>query len=143
MTPEEFWKNTRSEGDCLIWTRSITPEGYGKCQYKGQWQHAHRVSLLICGFSIPKGKIVLHSCDNPPCVNPVHLSIGNYSDNMRDCVEKKRHAATRKTHCSKGHPFNDENTYFRNNGKWRRCKTCQRAHGYAFRSRVLAKGEGK
>jgi hypothetical protein len=40
---------------------------------------------------IPKGKMVLHKCDNHPCVRPDHLFAGTQSDNMQDMLRKKRH----------------------------------------------------
>jgi DNA-binding transcriptional regulator YiaG len=36
--------------------------------------------------------MVLHSCDNPACVNPAHLSVGDGIANAADAVSKKRHA---------------------------------------------------
>lgn len=50
----------------------------------------HRVSYTVLVTDIPKGKWVLHKCDNTRCVNPDHLYIGTYRDNTRDMVLRGR-----------------------------------------------------
>ena len=42
----------------------------------------------------------LHACDNPPCVNPEHLSVGTSADNTADKMAKGRH--TTNAHALKG-----------------------------------------
>jgi hypothetical protein len=45
------------------------------------------------GRTVPPGKVVMHSCDNPRCVNPDHLSIGTQRDNILDSIRKGRYNA--------------------------------------------------
>ena len=44
---------------------------------------------------------VLHSCDNPPCCNPSHLSLGTPADNMLDMARKGRACVGERHHCAK------------------------------------------
>lgn len=42
-------------------------------------------------YSAIKGKVVMHRCDNPRCINPDHLVLGTQGDNMQDMMGKRRH----------------------------------------------------
>lgn len=91
---DEFWAKVDKTGDCWIWTKARTPKGYGA--YKDN-QAAHRIAWQLANNrSIPPGMHVLHSCDNPPCVNPAHLRLGTQLDNSRDMVERGRSYKMRK-----------------------------------------------
>lgn len=79
----------RKHDQCWEWIASSYQRGYGKFRMGQRWMGAHRRSLEATGVSID-GWHVLHSCDNPPCVNPDHLRRGDRFDNMRDMARKKR-----------------------------------------------------
>ena len=56
---------------------------------------AHRVSWAIHREPPPSDKQVLHRCDNPACINPDHLFLGDHAMNMRDKADKGRASAVR------------------------------------------------
>jgi hypothetical protein len=87
-----FWaKVDRSAGPdgCWPWTAARMPTGYGVIGIgHAKTVNAHRLSLMLAtGVT---GEFALHSCDNPPCVNPAHLSWGSRQDNVRDAVTRRR-----------------------------------------------------
>lgn len=91
LTKEEiFWRWVRKdESGCWVWTRSLDSMGYGRFWYGSEYL-AHRVSFLLTNGYIDPDLDILHSCDNPSCVNPDHLSLGTAKDNMRDMIKKGR-----------------------------------------------------
>lgn len=111
-SPEErFWsfidKNPPykgPQGDCWGWTGG-TDSGYGKISVKNKNLGAHIFSYFLHTGYHPdyKGKqeVIMHSCDNPPCCNPEHLSLGTLADNIADKVAKGRQAKGNKNGKSK------------------------------------------
>ena len=90
---QRFWQNlTRdSRTGCWPWQAGKFHKGYGAFAYAGHRPgYAHRFSYLLHHGEIPEGALVLHRCDNPPCVNPAHLRLGTARDNTRDSVAKGR-----------------------------------------------------
>lgn len=104
--------------------------------------YQHRVAYEQAHGQIPPGMVVMHSCDNPPCVNPDHLIIGTQSENVRDMYHKGRDANqnTAKTVCTNGHPFTPENTYNRKrpgtDRTYRICRECYLSRQRERRSAV-------
>ena len=90
--PERFWDKVEKSCGCWIWKGKKSDSGYGIVYVSASRRRmAHRVALeLSSGEAVPDEIDVLHSCDNPPCVNPAHLFLGTHTDNMRDMVAKGR-----------------------------------------------------
>lgn len=86
---ERFWRSVvkRGPNECWAWT-GRSERGYGRLAH----HRAHRLSFLIHGGTLISGDCVLHSCDNPICVNPRHLWKGTRVDNNADRVAKQRSA---------------------------------------------------
>lgn len=95
-TEDRFWAKVDKGGECWEWLGAKQSRGYGVLYVDGKNQLAHRVSLYIASGVWPIGH-VRHSCDNPGCVNPEHLTDGTRADNMREMAVKNRCARTKLT----------------------------------------------
>lgn len=80
-----------SADECWEWQSVRNRRGYGKFWFYGRTDLAHRVSYELFRGPIPEGQVVRHACDNPPCVNPAHLSAGTLKDNARDALDRGRY----------------------------------------------------
>ncbi len=100
---QKLAKFTKRVGQCLVWTGTKQPSGYGLVGYEGRTQRVHRAVWQRAHGPIPAGLIVMHSCDNPPCCELSHLSLGTNTDNVRDCIAKGRMPMGDKHH-SRLHP---------------------------------------
>lgn len=87
-----------SDTGCIEWTGALSEWGYGQISVGTRETQkkipAHRWALQFAlgGLVLPSDIKACHHCDNPACVNPIHLFPGTHQDNMDDMVRKGRSA---------------------------------------------------
>lgn len=91
-----FWRYVQTSNECWLWSGALSAAGYGVLNTKGKVELAHRISFEIHN-SDPGSMHVRHKCDNPKCVNPDHLELGNHTDNMIDMGKRFRAASCKLT----------------------------------------------
>jgi hypothetical protein len=92
---KRFFSKVEKTDSCWLWKGHKTL-GYGKISMgRGNLQWAHRISYIIHKGEIPEKMLIMHTCDNPPCVNPEHLEIGTYSINLKDAYKRGLHKPRR------------------------------------------------
>jgi hypothetical protein len=125
---------------CWQWTAAKDGCGYAMGSLKHKWLRAHRLSYMRIIGPIPDDKELDHLCRNRLCINPFHLEpvthIVNVSRGNAGVWESQ------KTHCSKGHPFDETNTYFYRTGKYlkRGCLICRRERSAVLNDRRKLNG---
>lgn len=129
LSPESearFWRKVDKTGVCWEWTGWRDSDGYGK--FGGRrllTNRAHRLAYELVVGPIPDDLPLDHLCRNPGCVNPAHLEPVTHRENILRGVGRTAQNA-RKTHCAKGHPYDEVNTIWRKSGG-RRCRQCHNA----------------
>lgn len=141
----KFWSRVDKSGSCWTWQGARGRGGYGRFSLALGTLSAHRLAYTLLVGSIPKGMCVCHRCDNPPCVNPDHLFVGTYRDNIRDMMQKGRRR-TRKArrgtdgtlHCSLCRRILSPDQFTRDNSCQRGyryyCKPCQRRRNQHYKA---------
>jgi hypothetical protein len=114
----------RAEG-CWSWPLG-NPNRYKVVIISGKRHYLHRLLYEQLVGPIPEGMEIDHRCCNPGCCNPSHLEAVPKRINILRGTSMAARWANR-THCDKGHPFDEENTLIRmHHGKpIRRCRTCK------------------
>lgn len=132
MTPEHvivrIWDRVDARGwwDCWPWKLSTGSHGYGQIGWKNPdgsrfGTTAHRVVWEAIHGPIPGGLTIDHECRNRTCCNPLHLRLLTNVENAR------LNGNAIKTHCKRGHPFDEENTGRDAKGN-RSCRKCKVMH---------------
>ena len=92
---ERLWARIKKSdvNVCWDWTGGTAGKGYGTLRkhINNVWKfvYAHREVLEIYkGAPVAPNIHALHSCDNPLCCNPNHLSWGTNSKNRREARDR-------------------------------------------------------
>ena len=132
---DRFNAKVNKTDTCWLWTGSTRgATHYGWFKVNGKRKASHRFAYETFNGPIAEGKIIMHTCDVPRCVNPSHLIQGTYKDNMQDCISKGRFnpGGGIKTYCKQGHPLQGNNIINEKNGL-RKCRECHNRRRREYR----------
>lgn len=101
---EEFWAKVLKTPGCWYWQGCTSGNNRGSFMVEGRRYVPTEVMLAIHGQPREGGLLILHTCDNPACVNPEHLYWGSQTDNMRDRSERHPGWAKKSTDPVTGKP---------------------------------------
>lgn len=135
---QRFWSKVAlpNEQGCMEWMAVCNPGGYGQFWIQDTMRSAHILSYRHLVGDYDSSMELDHLCRNRKCVRPDHLEPVTKQENIRrGQVGLKSGALQRaKTHCVRGHEYDEVNTLIRKNGS-RQCRTCNRERVRAARAR--------
>jgi hypothetical protein len=90
--------------NCILHTGMLFSDGYGAVfdPTDRKIKKAHRISYCIYNsltLSAIADRVVMHKCDTPSCINPLHLQLGTVLDNNADRQAKGRSSDRRGANC--------------------------------------------
>lgn len=142
---DRLWEKVEKTDTCWLWRGATNNRGYGQMVVGSLLDGSkrkvlvHRLSYELLVGPIPEGLVIDHvrnrGCTHQTCVNPAHLEAVTQRENLRR-GDGGPGINARKTHCKRGHPFDDGNTY--RTSKGRHCKVCRREALRRYRQRSLA-----
>ena len=86
----DHYTYTEPNTGCWLWGGVTNGVGYGRLKVGRKMLYAHRLQWERHNGAIPKAMLVCPKCDVPTCINPEHLFLGTFSDNIKDAVQKGR-----------------------------------------------------
>lgn len=124
---ERFLSKVKIEqSGCWTWQASKMKTGYGKFSTNNGWLLAHRVSFSIFNNVEFDNLLIDHMCRNRSCVNPDHLRAVTFKQNTTENSTSVAAVNKIKTHCLRGHKYDEQNTVIRKNG--RECRACSNSN---------------
>lgn len=108
---KNFNKKVFKTDSCWLWMGKIRKDGYGVISINFKLVRAHRVAILLDNKKLHKGDKVMHTCDNPRCVNPSHLVVGTQKENMIDMINKDRNIWFKRGHLHPKSKFTKEDIF--------------------------------
>lgn len=118
---EKLNERTARGESCWLWTGKLDDKGYGHVWLGDRSTTAHRATYETFVGPVAKDQQIDHLCRVRHCVNPAHLEAVSPRENtLRG--EGVTAVNARKTHCIRGHEFNEANTYHAPRG--RHCRAC-------------------
>jgi len=115
---------------CWNWTKAKNQKGYGHFKINDKSLKPHRIVFETFNGEIKKNYVIDHLCKNRICCNPDHLRQVTIKQNTLENSNSLQSINARKTHCIRGHIFDDSNTYLIHykNGIKRQCKKCKKLY---------------
>lgn len=136
-----FLRKLIKTDSCWEWDAFVQENGYGQHSFGRKTILAHRASYqLFKGELLPDMQID-HTCNNRKCVNPDHLEQVTASENTKRMYQRGQEPRgavdfqKNKTHCQRGHAYNEENTYWRPDRVGRGCRQCIKIASTAYLKR--------
>ena len=90
---DRVYNHVRKDRDCTLFIGSRDSCGYGRINREGKLVRLHRAVWERDHGAIPRGHVVMHTCDRPACIEPAHLRIGTQRQNIADMDKKGRRRA--------------------------------------------------
>ena len=130
---ERIMARSVKQGECLVWTGSTQPTGYGQAWNGNRPEQTHRIVYRHVHGEIPSGLEIDHICKNRTCVNPDHLRAVTHRENMMNSDTVMRENAD-KVFCKRGHELSGSNLRIDRKGG-RICRKCIALHASNARAR--------
>jgi hypothetical protein len=128
---DRVFQHVSYDGGCWRMTRLLTSHGYAAVQDGGRRVMAHRLVYEALVGPIPDGYFADHLCRYPACINPLHIEPVPPSVNSQRGTTGA-HLKSR-THCPKGHPYDEANTYVLDGRRY--CRECGRSSSREIKRR--------